>query len=385
MATKSEKERILAVERYLAGECPQSIYTSLGRSKSWLYKWIERFEEDREDWCHEFSRQPLSCPLRTPDEIENIVCFTRRSLYNKGTFHGAQAILWQMEEDGVEPLPSESTIKRILRKHDLTNRRTGRYEPKGKKYPAPPAVKVNDVQQYDFVGPCRLKGPFRFYSLNALDIVSRRCAVEAVRTRKDVFASIWDIWIRLGIPRFAQFDNGLEFIGSRRHPRGMGQVIRLCLKHGVEPVFIPLREPWRNGHVEKFNDHWGRLFYSRIQMDSEEELAAKSLEFENRHNSSWRYVPLDGKTPLDFMKTSSAKLIFPHGPKPKNLEKPERGKYHVIRFIRSDLKLDVFGEVFAMPQETRYEYVTATINVLHQRMYVCIDHKPIVEIAYKMR
>ena len=385
MTTKEENERILAVERYLEGESPKSIYTSLGHSKSWLYKWLGRFEDHGTNWCQEISRQPLSCPLRTPDEIEQIVCFTRSSLYNKGTFHGAQAIKWQLEEDGVEPLPSESTIKRILRKHDLTNKRTGRYEPKGRKYPSPKAVSANDVQQYDFVGPCYLKGPIRFYCLNVIDIISRRCALEAVTSKKDVYVRIWDVWKRLGIPRFAQFDNGLEFVGSHRHPRGMGQVIRLCLKFGVEPVFIPIREPWRNGHIEKFNDHWSKLFYSRVQMESEIELMKESREFENRHNSSWRYSPLEGKTPLDFIKNNKAKLLFPNGQRPERLEKPTKGKYHLIRFIRSDLKLNVFGEQFAMPQETKYEYITATINVLKQRMYVCIDHKPILEIAYMMR
>ena len=44
MKSKDEKERILAVERFHNGEKPESICASLGKSKTWLYKWIKRRE-----------------------------------------------------------------------------------------------------------------------------------------------------------------------------------------------------------------------------------------------------------------------------------------------------------------------------------------------------
>lgn len=34
------KERALAVQRYLAGESPENICNSLGKTKPWLYKWV---------------------------------------------------------------------------------------------------------------------------------------------------------------------------------------------------------------------------------------------------------------------------------------------------------------------------------------------------------
>ena len=300
MCTMDEQERIWAIERYHHGETPKAICTSLGHSRYWFYKWLRRYDSHNSQWFVDKSKRPLRSPYRTPREVEKIICMTRRHLYNQGTFCGAQAIRWQMEEQGILPLPSESTIKRILRKNDLTHKRTGRYEPKGKKYPKLPAQKPNDVQQFDFVGPCYLQGAFRFYSLNVVDVASHRCAVKAMTSRAEVYLSVWEAWKRLGIPRFAQFDNALEFLGSHRHPRGMGQVIRLCLANGVQAVFIPIAEPWRNGVVEKFNDHWNSMFYSRVEMSTEEELHGESLEFETRHNHTWRYSPLGGKTPLPF-------------------------------------------------------------------------------------
>ncbi|MCD6298325.1 MAG: transposase [Deltaproteobacteria bacterium] len=385
MCEKDESDRILAIERYYSGEKPKAIYTSLGHSKNWFFKWLKRYDADNPQWFRDDSRRPLTSPYRTPDEIEKIICMTRRHLYGQNTFCGPQAILWQMEEDGIAPLPSESTIKRILKKHELINKRTGRYEPKGKKYPSLSAINPNDVQQFDFVGPCYLEGAFRFYSLHGLDVASRRCAIAAMPTRKDVYLSVWDAWRRLGIPRFAQFDNALEFCGSRKHPRGMGQVIRLCLRYGVQAVFIPICEPWRNGHVEKFNDHWNKMFYSRVRMQTKKELEGESLEFETRHNLSWRYSPLDGKTPLGFLKEHGTKLKFPSGIRPEKLSKPAKGKYHVMRFVRSDLNLDIFGEKFQLPQELQYEYVQATINVASERLQVYHNKIQVAEFSYKMR
>ncbi len=197
MCTQDEQDRILAMERYHGGEKPHTIYTSLSHSRYWFYKWLKRYDNEDPQWFEDKSRRPLASPYRTPKEVEKIVCLTRQHLYNQKTFCGAQAILWQMEEDGVLPLPSETTIKRILRKHDLTHKRTGRYEPKGKKYPKLPDQAPNDVHQFDFVGPCYLKKPLCFYSLNAIDAASRRCAIEAMTSRADVYLSVWNLWKRL--------------------------------------------------------------------------------------------------------------------------------------------------------------------------------------------
>ena len=130
----------IAVQRYLTGEKPQSICDSLGKTKPWLYKWVARHTPDDPAWCEDQSRQPLTSSHRTPAEIEDIVEMVRLSLYNKGLFCGDQAIRWELEDMEVQPLPSLRTISRILSRRDLTHRRTGRYEPKGKAYPELPAL-----------------------------------------------------------------------------------------------------------------------------------------------------------------------------------------------------------------------------------------------------
>ncbi len=158
MEEESKQHRILAVQRFKNGESAESICTSLGKSKFWLYKWVKRHTAEETSWCDDLSRRPLLTPNRTPAEIEEIVKMVRLNLYNQDLFCGAQAILWEMEDLGAKPLPSVRTINRILVKNELTHRRTGKYEAKGTLYPVLPSTCPNQTHQADLVGPCYLKG-----------------------------------------------------------------------------------------------------------------------------------------------------------------------------------------------------------------------------------
>lgn len=383
------EERAIAVERFLDGENPQTICATFGRTIPWLYKWIKRYDPNNPSWHESQSRQPLTSPQRTPEEIEEMVEVVRLSLYNKGLFCGDQAIRWELEDWGVKPLPSLRTINRILSRRELTHRRTGRYEPKGKLYPELPASLPNQTQQVDFLGPCYLTGPIRFYSLNAVDIAINRCGVQPVLSRsgQSVLEAIWAVWKRLGIPDNLQVDNDMAFYGSPTHPRSMGALIRLCLRYGVNLWFIPVAEPWRNGVVEKFNDHYRQKFLAKVTIPSEKELMKASLAYEHKHNSTYRYSKLQGQTPLKALASRGRKLVFPDRKQaPRHpLEKPVSGCYHLVRFIRSDLRLNIFGELFPAPFETQYEYVVATVDVKEQKLKLFLDKVQVEEYKYRMR
>jgi len=389
MGDKIKQHRILAVQRFKNGESPESICTSLGKSKVWLYKRINRYSGEETSWCEDRSRRPLSTPLHTPAEVEEIVKMVRLNLYNQDLFCGAQVIYWEMEELGVKPLPSIRTINRILSRYDLTHRRTGKYEAKGTAYPKLPSLLPNQTHQADLVGPCYLKGPVRFYSLNVVDTATVRCGLypSMSKSGQSILDGFWAIWMRMGIPDHIQIDNTMSFFGSPTHPRGMGPLIRLCLHNGIEPWFIPVSEPWRNGMIENFNDRYQQMFLGKVVMSSQEDLEAGSLVFEQRHNSRYRYSKLGGKTPLKALAATNTNLRFPVEDKAPNhrMKKPETGKYHLVRLIRSDLKLNIFGEIFPVSPELKLEYVVATINVKEQKLKLFLDKIQVDELSYKLR
>ena len=81
------------------------------------------------------------------------------------------------------------------------------------------------------------------------------------------------------------------------------------------------------------------------------------------------------------------KLVFPSkGDAPRHpLDKPEEGCYHLVRFIRSNRRLDIFGEIFSAPPETQYEYVVATIDVKEQKLKLFLDTIQVEEYKYQLR
>jgi hypothetical protein len=146
----------------------------------------------------------------------------RLDLYNSDLFCGNQAIQWKLIDREVQPVPSLSTIGRILKRRELTHRRTGRYTPKGKKYPDLPTLLPDQTQQIDMVGPCYLAGPIKFYSLHAVDTSINRCGIEPITSRaaQSILSAVYvyAVWMRMGIPDNLQVDNEVSFYGSPTHP-----------------------------------------------------------------------------------------------------------------------------------------------------------------------
>lgn len=386
MADGAEAERIRAVQRVLEGESVSVVCGSLGHSRKWLYKWLDRHDSGEPDWYRDRSRRPRRRPRQTSAEIEELVQHVRKNLEKNEEFSGAQAIRWELEEREVRPLPSLRTINRILARNGLTTRRSGPYEAKGKRYPSLTARVPGDVHQTDFVGPCYLRGGVRFYGLNSVDLATGRCASEPTLTRsaQDTVDAFWRSWGRLGMPRHQQVDNEMVFYGSPRYPRSMGPLLRLCLLNDIEVWFIPMAEPWRNGVVEKYNDFWQQKFLNRVDLAAEPELWEHSLRFEERHNSRYRYSKLGGRTPMAALQSSGHKLRFPEAAVPPRhpMPEPQAGRYHLVRFVRSDGVLNVFGEKFIAPPECTYEYVQLTVDVARRRLQVFLDKQLVDEHSY---
>lgn len=390
MEQTSALDRKRAVKRYHSGESPSAICKSMGYSRDWLYKWIGRFDPHDPSWAEEQSRRPAESPTRTSDDTEDRVLSLRDELASGDLFCGAEAIRWEMEARKLSPVPSVRTIHRILRRHAVEpQRRHGRYVPKGKRYPALKGSAPSAVHQSDFVGPCYLHGPIRFYSLHSIDLATGRCAVQPLlhRDAQSTINGFWASWFRLGMPRYQQVDNDAAFYGSERHPRGLGPLIRLCLLHGIEPWFIPPAEPWRNGVVEHFNDRWQTHGPLQQALHDATMLDRESLRFEARHNARYRYRKLQGQTPDAALAASRVPLRLPPNEEaPRHpLPKPETGRYHLVRFIRHDGTLSIFGERFPLPPEAQCEYVRATVDVERQRLIVSLDDRVIDEHQYRLR
>jgi hypothetical protein len=389
-ATRVEDRR-RAVARYRRGESATAIAASLGYSRAWVYAWAARGAGGAAAWADDRSRAPQRHPQAVAATMQRAVLAMRTALADHGVFCGPAAIRWALLDESQREVPAVRTIARILARAGVTPRRgPGRYQPKGLAYPAPPAVVPGAVHQTDFVGPCYLTGPVRFFSLHSVDLATGRAAVEPVlcRQAQPVLEAFWASWQRLGVPAIQQIDNEPVFYGNRARPRAFGPLIRLCLATGVEPWFIPVSEPWRNGVVERFNDWWQqRGPLRRMRLDDYAALQHASGAFEARHNAHARYSKLNGRTPNQSLTAARHVLRFPPATAvpPHPLPRPEQGRVHAVRMIRHDAVFDLFGERFTLPPHACYAYVHATIDVAAQQLAFRLDGHVIDERPYALR
>lgn len=189
------------------------------------------------------SRAPHTVPNRTPERIEDRVVEKRKELTDNGLDNGPATIRWHLEQDGLEPVPSEATIWRIL-----TDR--GLIVPAPNKAPKHAgirfvAARANESWQLDDTGWALADGT-AVKILNVIDDHSR-LLVASVATRTVTGASalavLADAAVTLGWPARFQSDNAAMFrfvladalaelgIAARHsrpgHPQCNGKVERL--------------------------------------------------------------------------------------------------------------------------------------------------------------
>ena len=111
--------RKTAVNRYLKGETPKSIYTDLKRSKNWFFKWLKRYKSGEPEWYKDKSKAPINRPGAIGKVERQRIISTRTHLESqKFAQIGPSAIKWELSKSGYS-LPSDSTIKRVLKNEGL--------------------------------------------------------------------------------------------------------------------------------------------------------------------------------------------------------------------------------------------------------------------------
>jgi len=106
-----------AMERYRAGEPIEGICREMGCSKSWLYKWKNRYQVTEPDWVEERSRRPQTSPTKTSEALEAEIVRLGQTLSPDGSGSvSADVIRDHLRQHGGDRVPSRRTIYRILKR-----------------------------------------------------------------------------------------------------------------------------------------------------------------------------------------------------------------------------------------------------------------------------
>ncbi len=374
----SEEElRQEAVRRRSEGESPTEIAAVLGRTTRWVRKWVARHDEEGHDndWAQARSRAPISSPTKTSAEIEAQILASRaRLVANPRAQYGSLAIQWDLRRIGVDPIPPSRTIERILARAGVAQprrRRNAQYKSKNIPYPVRIPASPGTTHQIDMIGPRHLFGAAKFHTLNLIDVGSHRVGNDIVtETRPAVLvAALTGIWSRVGVPSVAQFDNHANFRGGIPPAwRHFSPIVAACLDLDVTPRFIPVREPWRNGVVEHFNDVWDKSFFRTEVFDNLDHLRAENSAFVEFHNTHHRYSAHAGATPNQMWQDRLCPMLPAGYQPPPRL--PAKGRIEVVRYIRSNRQLSLFGKQITLAEKDIHQYVTAIIKVRSRKLIV---------------
>lgn len=122
MSQNHIQRRKEALERYLKGEKIKDICRAMTCSKSFLYRWLARFNaaHPRTGWEQkEQSGRPLTSPFKTSEAIrQEIVRLKKAWSRNEQRSCAVPFIQQALKQQGLLPAPSRRTIYRILSRHE---------------------------------------------------------------------------------------------------------------------------------------------------------------------------------------------------------------------------------------------------------------------------
>lgn len=371
-----------AIVMYLAKHKPTQIYRELKKSRPWFYKWLSRYEDNPHgNWFNEHSRRPHSVRTKVSPEMEDLVIRIRQKL--ERTLYaqiGAISIQWELTKLNIEPLPVW-TIDRIIKKHNLSRKKPKTLKRKNDY----PDYSKAYTHQMDIVGPRYLaNNRKKIYFLNIIDTHSHCVHVNPIKNKSSegITSAVVRFWKQFGIPDFLQMDNELPFRGSNRYPHSFGQLVRLALSLGVRPIFIPQAEPWRNGIIEKFNDTFDKKFFRTQVFKSFDDISNSINNFESFHNLNYRYSINKNQTPINVHNDQKLVCYLDKSFQiPKHISVVD-GEVIIIRFIRGDRKLNIFGETFLLKADLVYKYVEAVISIEVQMLKIFCDNQLAQTLPY---
>jgi transposase InsO family protein len=295
-----------AITLRLAGWPVQAICAAVGRSKFWFHKWWGRYLQAGPPGLYDLTRANHHVAQRIPPELERAILSIRRRLQahaapaTRYCLTGAATIRAELKALGIRPLPSERTIERVLQRNGLTAPRV-RLAPllPRQDYPGPQARASNELHEVDLVGPIYLKGSgHRYYIWVCKDAFDGAVCLRLAYSRRmdEVLWFLGECWKDLGIPEQVQFDNARELAGWGPAARTLSRVIRLCLRFGVGPVFIPAGEPQFNGGVENFNGWFQEPLFDR-RYTRPGDLRRELARLQEAVNTQHVHPRLGGQTP----------------------------------------------------------------------------------------
>lgn len=386
------KERKQAMLMYHVQRISKAeICRRLKRSRPWLDRWLARYDPgdvegslSAEKTGPKHANSPWSKVIR--QQVIEMRKTRSQDTQWRYAFIGAEAIHLELKALESPEVPPARTIHHWLVEEKLVDspEKQPEEEKESKPIPLPVADAANRVQQLDLKGPVYLEGSSaKYYLVVIRDRYSHCCAIDVLDSREaqEIADFLVVSWVWLGLPDYLQMDNALEFRGSNRYPRSFGKVVRVALDLGLEPVFNPPREPWRNGGIEWFNGFLDRRLL-QVKFEDVQAFRVETQVCQDQCNQIHRLSEHDGLTPNEIAAKND--LRFPPKDYSRHQSKnllQDHGFVSFVRLVRKSGRITLgAGDRFMVDPKLAYQYVLARVDL--EQKQVRITHNDQVVQAY---
>jgi putative transposase len=381
-----------AISLRLAGRPVKYICATVGRSEPWFHKWWGRYLQSGPEGLYDLTRARHVAPRISP-ELERAILSVRRRLQahaapaTRYSLVGATAILAELKALGIRSLPCERTVERVLERNGLTAPRV-RLAPllPRQEYPGPQARASNELHEIDLVGPVYLKGrKQRYYIWACKDAFDGAVCLRLAESRRmdEVLAFLGECWKDLGRPEQAQFDNARELCGWGPAARRLCRVIRLCLRFGVSPVFIPEGEPQFNGSVENFNGWFQpRLFDRRFKRPCD--LRRELARLQEAVNTQHVHPRLGGKTAAAHRRGLRLQKLPASFQVPTDRQPLAAGRVTFLRRVSAAGTVTVLSQTFRVGKRHRGLYLRLVVDTGRGSLTAYLNGRVLKRWPYKL-
>ncbi|WP_232232107.1 DDE-type integrase/transposase/recombinase [Mycobacterium triplex] len=210
------KSRVIVLAVVSEQLTPSQAADRFGVSRQWVHQLLARYREGGLEAVDARSRRPSSNPRAVDDEVIAAIVRLREDLVSHGLDAGPLTLQWHLSRQGL-PVPSTSTIRRILHHHGLITPQP-RKRPKSS-YHRFQAAQPNQCWQSDFTHWWLADGT-EVEILNWLDDHSRyllTCTAYRRVAGPDVVASFTDTVNTYGLPAATLTDNGAVYTSRFTH------------------------------------------------------------------------------------------------------------------------------------------------------------------------
>lgn len=314
----------------------------LGVARQSVHNWIARYEVGGLPALADRSHRPQSCAHQIAAELEAMICELRR----KHPGWGPVRIHHQLAKQGVDPTPSESSVYRCLKRHNLVElRRRKRRRDEFRRWERDRPMQL---WQMDVMGGVLLDDGTDLKVVTGIDDHSRFCVAAGLvhRATSRAVCEVFSASLKThGIPDEVLTDNGKVFTGRFGLHHTEVLFDRMCRENGISHRLTAPRSPTTTGKIERFHQSLRKEFLTDRTFASFDAAQQALDTWVADYNTERPHQALEMATPADRFRLAA--VAKDQSSVPSESADDHRGQW-VLRRVASNGVISVDNQMFSV-------------------------------------